>query len=138
VPVTRFFAILAWLLAGILVLSLGLVVWCVWLLDLNDHKEYLRGLTLQTLGLDIEIAGRIEHGWSDGPFLSIRNLTARQNGETVAAIDQLQIELSIAPLLEGQIRPSDRCRTGVRCQSAYTVVVSSLALKRLPRESSIS
>jgi len=37
-----------------------------------------------------------------------------------------------------QIRPSDRCRTGVRCQSAYTVVVSSLALKRLPRESSIS
>jgi transposase InsO family protein len=38
----------------------------------------------------------------------------------------------------GQIRPPDRCRTGVRCELAYTVLVFVVEFKRLPRESSIN
>jgi len=34
-----------------------------------------------------------------------------------------------------EIRPRDRCRTGVRCELAYTVLISLSEFKRLPRES---
>jgi hypothetical protein len=101
--VRRSLFILVWLLAGTLALSVGLVVWCVWFLDLNDHKDSLRDLMVQTLGLDVEIAGRIEHRWSGGLFLSARDLTARRDGETVAVVDEVRIGLSLGALLKGQL-----------------------------------
>jgi hypothetical protein len=52
-------------------------------------------------------------------------------GIPVAAVDSLSVA-------RRQIRPGDRCRPGVRCELAYTVSVSLLECKRLPRESSIS
>jgi hypothetical protein len=58
---------------------------------------------VQTLGLDVEIAGRIEHRWSGGLFLSARDLTARRDGDTVAVVDEVRIGLSLGALLEGQL-----------------------------------
>jgi hypothetical protein len=48
-------------------------------MDLNDHEDSLRGLMLQALGLDVEIAGRVERRLSNGRLLSAHDLTARQN-----------------------------------------------------------
>ena len=45
---------------------------------------------------------------------------------------------AMAGYLRGcEIRPPDRYRTGVRYELAYTVLVSLVEFKRLPRESSI-
>jgi hypothetical protein len=50
-------------------------------------------------------------------------------------LDELALDVGFLPL---EIRPPDRYRTGVRCEVAYTVLVSLEDFKRLPRESSIS
>ena len=62
----RWLGFLASLLAAALAVSFA------GFLDLNDHRGALRSLLLDTIGLDVEINGRIEHQWSNGLYLSAR------------------------------------------------------------------
>ncbi len=90
--------------ALLVLMIIGAGIWMTWFLDLNDHKPLIRRLAQEQLGIEVTLNGKLGHRLDATRLrLSAQDLSAVYDGRPVASIDQLELDLALAPLLHGAI-----------------------------------